>query len=131
MTITYREGQPDQPAHHQLLSIAHPERNENWFKAVSTAFFGSDYVATAWDNTRLVGTIRVITDEVAFGLIADLLVDPNYRQQGIGSGLLKMCQVRFAHLHLYAEPADENASKFYLDRGFSATSVCACRPKVE
>jgi GNAT superfamily N-acetyltransferase len=42
----------------------------------------------AWDGTRLVGVIRVISDTAYFAAVADLLVDPEYQRRGLGRELM-------------------------------------------
>ena len=43
---------------------------------------------TAYDGTRLVGCLRILSDGCFFGTITELLVLPQYQHQGIGSRLL-------------------------------------------
>lgn len=43
----------------------------------------------AWDGTRLVGVVRVLSDGYTFSAIADILVDPEYQRIGIGRALMK------------------------------------------
>lgn len=45
---------------------------------------------TAWDNDLLVGCVRILTDEVFFGTITEILVHPHYQKNGIGSKLLQL-----------------------------------------
>jgi GNAT superfamily N-acetyltransferase len=42
----------------------------------------------AWDNERLVGTVRVLTDGHFFATIPEILVLPEYQRQGIGRELM-------------------------------------------
>lgn len=128
MVITYTEQPIDPAAHAILLRAAHPDRGISWHEAVASAFAGSSYVASAWDDDTLVGTVRVVDDGVAFALIADLLVHPSYRQQGIGKTLVTMCQRTFANFFVYADPADEAARRFYLAIGFHAKELMLHRP---
>ena len=44
----------------------------------------------AWDGTRLVGSIRVLTDGYFFATIPELLVDPEYQRRGIGRRLMEL-----------------------------------------
>ena len=44
---------------------------------------------TAYDNKKLVGCLRILSDGYYFGTITELLVLPEYQQQGIGSRLLR------------------------------------------
>lgn len=45
---------------------------------------------TAYDENRLVGCLRILTDGYYFGTITELLVLPQYQKQGIGSKLLQL-----------------------------------------
>ena len=43
----------------------------------------------AWDGDRLVGSVRVLTDGYFFSTVPELMVDPEYRRQGVGRELLR------------------------------------------
>ena len=129
MTITYLDHPADDLAHQQLLTVAHPDWSDHHKSRVLTAFAASSFAATAWDNKTLVGTIRVFSDNVGFAMIADLLVHPKYRRQGIGGQLLKMAQQVFATYYLYADFQDETLSNFYTTAGFSEHTVFRQIPK--
>ena len=47
---------------------------------------------SAYEDGRLVGCLRILTDGYFFGTITELLVLPVYQGQGIGSKLLKLAQ---------------------------------------
>ena len=47
---------------------------------------------TVYDNSVLVGCLRILTDGYFFGTITELLVLPEYRKKGIGSSLLKLAR---------------------------------------
>ena len=47
---------------------------------------------TAYDGNVLVGCLRILSDGYYFGTITELLVLPEYRQQGIGSKLLQLAK---------------------------------------
>ena len=47
---------------------------------------------TAYDNERLVGCLRILTDGYFFGTITELLVLPEYQKQGVGSRLLELAK---------------------------------------
>ena len=47
---------------------------------------------TAYDNKKLVGCLRILSDGYYFGTITELLVLPEYRRQGIGSKLLHLAK---------------------------------------
>lgn len=124
MTITYSEQKPNQAAHRLLLKNAHPDWPELQNERVLTAFNNSTYAASALDeDDNLIGTIRVISDNTGFALIADLLVDPKYRKQGIGSKLLRMCESNFAGLYIYADPQEVDLDHFYEKNGYTKRTL--------
>jgi len=45
---------------------------------------------TAWDNGKLVGCVRVLTDGYFFGTISEILVLPDYQRRGIGKQLMEL-----------------------------------------
>lgn len=47
---------------------------------------------TAYDDRKLVGCLRILTDGYYFGTITELLVLPEYQKQGIGSKLLQLAK---------------------------------------
>jgi ribosomal protein S18 acetylase RimI-like enzyme len=42
----------------------------------------------AWDEARLVGAVRVLTDGYFFATVPEILVDPDYQRRGIGRELM-------------------------------------------
>ena len=44
----------------------------------------------AWDGSRLVGSIRVLTDGYFFATVPEILVDPSYQRRGIGRHLMAL-----------------------------------------
>jgi ribosomal protein S18 acetylase RimI-like enzyme len=44
----------------------------------------------AWDGSRLVGSIRVLTDGYFFATVPEILVDPSYQRRGIGRRLMEL-----------------------------------------
>ena len=47
---------------------------------------------TAYDNKKLVGCLRILSDGYYFGTITELLVLPQYQKRGIGSKLLQLAK---------------------------------------
>lgn len=52
-------------------------------------FANSDLVVTAWDDNKLVGVCRCITDWVWCCYLSDLAVDPGNKKSGIGRNLIQ------------------------------------------
>lgn len=48
----------------------------------------------AWDGSRLVGSIRILTDGYFFATIPEVLVDPAYQRRGIGRRLMELALER-------------------------------------
>lgn len=48
----------------------------------------STCIITAWDNDNLIGMAKALTDGVRWATIVDVLIHPNYREDGIGSKLI-------------------------------------------
>lgn len=46
----------------------------------------------AYDDKRLVGCVRILSDGYYFGTITELLVLPEYQRQGIGSELIQLAK---------------------------------------
>lgn len=42
----------------------------------------------AWDDARLVGAVRVLSDGYFFATVPEILVDPEYQRRGIGRVLM-------------------------------------------
>lgn len=47
---------------------------------------------TAYDENKLVGCLRILSDGYFFGTITELLVLPDYQKKGIGSRLLQLAK---------------------------------------
>ena len=47
---------------------------------------------TAYDNDKLIGCLRILSDGYYFGTITELLVLPEYQRQGVGSKLLELAK---------------------------------------
>ena len=57
---------------------------------------GSLWYLSAYHDERLVGLVRVIGDDCSIAYIQDVLVDPAYQRQGIGTALIRAALARFA-----------------------------------
>lgn len=58
----------------------------------------SCYFVTVWENDKLVGLTRVISDDNSIAYVQDILVSPDYQGKQIGSKLLDMIKERFSHV---------------------------------
>lgn len=64
----------------------------NYDEAKTQAALTKTLNITVYDNTKLVGCLRILSDGYFFGTITELLVLPEYQKQGIGSTLLRLAK---------------------------------------
>jgi ribosomal protein S18 acetylase RimI-like enzyme len=81
----------------------HEDLSADDFLALAQRVWPRDYSSTqaaaalartinigAWDGSRLVGSIRVLTDGYFFATVPEILVDPSYQRRGIGRHLMEL-----------------------------------------
>ena len=77
-------------------------------------------ILTIWNNNELIGLIRVVGDGETILYIQDLLIRPDYQNQGLGSILLqKMCD-RYQNVRQKVLITDNTnkTNSFYEKNGF-------------
>jgi len=109
MVITYKVNAKIEP--HQLAElftksgIKRPVEDLNRIKKMID---NSDLIITAWDAEKLVGSARVITDFGFYSYIADLAIEKEYQNHGIGHELVNeiMKQVGEETTYVLISPPD-------------------------
>ncbi len=71
-----------------------------------------------WDEDRLIGFCRVISDDMYRALIDDVVVDSAYRGRGIASGMLKKLLIRLQHVEQIMLDCEPGLGAFYARFGF-------------
>ena len=107
-------------------------KSVNWPEAnypdkLFSALQNSQTVVCAFDDKKLVGLIRVLSDGVIFGIIHFLLVNPKYQGMHIASTLVeKVKEIYKDIVYLKVVPIDDNAKRFYLKMGFEVAPTSDC-----
>lgn len=76
-----------------------------------------------WDDDRLIGFVRVVTDDIYRAWIEDLVVDHNYRKQRIASHMLDKLLKRLEHIELVMVDCPPELKRFYAKSGFQSKTV--------
>lgn len=74
--------------------------NEQERPKLLLALQNSTYVVSAWSGDQLIGLARGLSDDVSIFYLQDILVHPNFQQQGVGRQLLSNCLARFEHVRM-------------------------------
>jgi N-acetylglutamate synthase-like GNAT family acetyltransferase len=88
---------------------------ESLHQAVSNSW----YVICAYEQSKLVGTGRLISDGITVALVSGLIVDPDYRRRGIGKNMINkmVSKCRQCKLTIQLFTVDENM-EYYKNLGF-------------
>jgi predicted N-acetyltransferase YhbS len=78
----------------------------------------SDLIVTAWDEGKLVGVSRTITDWVWCSYLADLAVSPDYKSSGIGRTLIQLTRERIGEQSMTLLLSVPTAMDYYPKVGF-------------
>lgn len=123
MAIVYKDTKelPSDQLHDLFDSVGwvrSPETPEmrRFFNA---PFLNSTLVVSAWENDRLIGAVRVLSDKIIRSVIFDLVVDPEFQKRGIGRELLKRCIAHFPGTEWFVQTS-EDVKGFYQKLGFKA-----------
>ncbi len=102
--------------------------NEKMMEQFNLPFINSTLVISAWDEQKLVGVIRVLSDKIIRSVIYDLAVLPEYQDLGIGSMLLKKCLQKYPNTAWVVETTENNTS-YYKKIGFEESTYITLRIK--
>lgn len=87
------------------------------------------YFVVAQDTNTLVGYARAFTDHVMVTWIAEILVHPEYRRQGIGTRIMNELLRVTGHTSIYAEALTGNEGFFASFDIKPKTTLVACSRK--
>lgn len=122
MDITYNDTKKDLPTeqlHKLFMSVGWSDGSEtlDMIKNYNIPFINSTLVISAWENERLIGVVRILSDKMFRSIIYDLLILPEYQNKGIGNELLKRCVNHFPNSEWLVQTKNE-ISSFYEKNGF-------------
>jgi len=121
MKIDYKAQLPDEDSFFELFATT--GWNDEVAKSREELFWSitnSWYVVTAYKDEELVGFGRIISDGYLHAIIADMIIAPVYKKQGIGKEILKLLvqeakAQEIVNIRLFA--TNDNRT-FYLKNGF-------------
>lgn len=85
---------------------------------IAKMYENSDIIITAWDDKKLVGICRSITDWVWSCYLADLAVDPTYKKSGIGKRLVDLTREELGEQSMILLLSVPDAMEYYPKIGF-------------
>jgi GNAT superfamily N-acetyltransferase len=118
MNITYTDNKKDLPPeqlHKLFVAVGWSDGMETLDmiqKGYSIPWVNSTLVISAWDNERLIGTVRVLSDTMFRSIIYDLMVLPEHQNKGIGKELVKRCIGHFPNSEWLVQTTKE-ISNYY------------------
>ena len=126
MSIVYHETTKDLPVeqlHKLFVTVGWSDGSEtsDMIKNFNIPFINSTLVISAWDKERLIGAVRVLSDQMFRPIIYDLVVLPEFQNKGIGKELVKRCIEHFPNSEWLVGTTKE-ISGYYEKIGFKRTN---------
>ncbi|GEN52813.1 GNAT family N-acetyltransferase [Halobacillus faecis] len=126
--LTIREGTTGVPAERvkQLFEeVGWSRGGPAWQdEKFSLIFENSTWAFTVWEEERMVGMVRVVSDQIMMATIMDLAVSESYRGKGLAHKLISLCMEKLPHGDWFAHTSEENFS-FYESCGFQVEENCS------
>ncbi len=120
MEITYTSDMV--PTAEQVIELydnAGLSRPTNDPQRIEKIFQNSNLIVTAWDEHRLVGVCRTITDWVWSSYLADLAVSPECKKSGIGKKLIDLTREKLGEQSMILLVSVPTAMEYYPKIGFA------------
>ncbi len=119
MEIVYKTGiTPPLEQIIELYNNAGLPRPTNDPERIKKMFENSNLIITAWDENKLAGVCRTITDWVWCSYLADLAVSPGYKQSGIGKKLIELTREKLEEHSMILLLSVPTAMDYYPKVGF-------------
>lgn len=85
---------------------------------ITTMYVNSNLIITAWDNDKLIGIARSLTDFCYCCYLSDLAVKEEYKYKGIGRKLIQMTKEIIGDQTMLLLLAAPSAMEYYPKIGF-------------
>lgn len=119
MEITYNfDLKPETEKIIELYNSSGINRPTLDFERIAKMYANSNLVVTAWDNDKLVGISRSLTDFCYCCYLSDLAVKLEYQNQGIGKNLIALTKKRIGDDTMLLLLSAPTAMEYYSKIGF-------------
>lgn len=92
-------------------------------QAVQTMLDQTRVCLGVWNDDRLIGFARAITDDLFRAYIEDVIVDQTYRGQGIGAAIMRRLLDRLTHVEEITLNCEDHLLPFYQRLGFERVGM--------
>ncbi len=119
--ITYTEHasiSPEQAIDLYIRSTLGERRPIDKVETFAAMLANANLIISAWDDEKLIGISRSLTDFAYVAYLADLAVDEHYQRQGIGKQLIEETQRRLKPGCMIVLLAAPKANSYYGHLGF-------------
>ena len=121
MDIKYTTEQPPIDQYFKLFETT--GWNDNYKLSedeILLALSNSQFMVSAYDDKKLVGFGRIVSDGIIHAMIFDMIIDPYYQHNGIGTNILKKllnycCERNIRDIQLFCA---KGKVAFYEKNGF-------------
>lgn len=106
MEIEIKEGFPVEPEVLQALYEYAPWAKGRTVEGIRKMLANTDYHFSAWEDQKLIGFARVLTDGIYRAILWDVIVHPDYQGRGVGEELMN---------RILSHPVLSRVEKFWLN----------------
>jgi RimJ/RimL family protein N-acetyltransferase len=85
---------------------------------IASVYANSSGVVSAWENERMIGVIRFITDKNAHAILFGLVVDPKHHGKGIATTLIQKCMDTYPDIEWSVEAENAEVVRLFKKLGF-------------